>query len=35
MVAITVTPDWAKLIDFETTAPIALEQIVRERQPSE
>jgi hypothetical protein len=35
MVAITVTPDWAKLIDFETSVPIALERIVRERRPSE
>jgi hypothetical protein len=35
MVAITVTPDWAKLIDFETTVPVALEQIVRERQSRE
>jgi hypothetical protein len=35
MVAITVTPQWAKLIDFETTAPIALEQIVRERRAPE
>jgi Pyridoxamine 5'-phosphate oxidase len=31
MVAITVTPDWAKLLDFETTAPSAVEQLVRER----
>jgi hypothetical protein len=32
MVAITVTPDWAKMIDFETTVPIALERIVRDRE---
>jgi hypothetical protein len=32
MVAITVTPDWAKLIDFETTVPIALERLLDERQ---
>jgi Pyridoxamine 5'-phosphate oxidase len=31
MVAITVTPDWAKLLDFETTAPAAVERLVRER----
>ena len=31
MVAVTVTPDWAKLLDFETTAPSAVEQLVRER----
>jgi hypothetical protein len=31
MVAITVAPDWAKLLDFETTAPSAVEQLVRER----
>ncbi|PZS27811.1 MAG: pyridoxamine 5-phosphate oxidase [Pseudonocardiales bacterium] len=33
MVAITVTPDWAKLLDFETTAPSAVEQLVRQRNP--
>jgi hypothetical protein len=32
MVAVTVTPDWAKLIDFETTVPIALERLLGERQ---
>jgi hypothetical protein len=32
MVAITVTPDWAKLIDFEKTVPIALERLLGERQ---
>ena len=31
MVAITVAPDWAKLLDFETTAPAAVERLVRER----
>jgi hypothetical protein len=32
MVAITVTLDWVKLIDFETTVPIALERLLGERQ---
>jgi len=31
MVAITVTPDWARLLDFETTAPEAVEKLARER----
>jgi SAM-dependent methyltransferase len=31
MVAITVTPEWARLLDFETTAPRAVEKLVRER----
>jgi hypothetical protein len=31
MVAITVTPEWAKLLDFETTVPSAVERIVSER----
>jgi hypothetical protein len=31
MTVITVTPEWAKLIDFETNAPSAVEQVVRER----
>lgn len=31
MVAITITPQWAKLIDFETNAPSAVEQLVRDR----
>jgi Pyridoxamine 5'-phosphate oxidase len=35
MVAITVTPNWAKLIDFETTAPVAIERLVRARRPGE
>jgi hypothetical protein len=29
MVIITVTPDWAKLIDFETTLPRAVEDLVK------
>jgi hypothetical protein len=36
MVRIVVTPTWAKLIDFETTLPSAVEEMVRrrkERQP--
>ncbi|HVX43446.1 MAG TPA: pyridoxamine 5'-phosphate oxidase family protein [Mycobacteriales bacterium] len=31
MVRIVVTPTWAKLIDFETTLPTAVEQLVRRR----
>jgi hypothetical protein len=31
MVAVRITPTWAKLLDFETTAPSAVEQLVRER----
>jgi len=31
MVRIVVTPTWAKLIDFETTLPTAVEELVRER----
>jgi hypothetical protein len=31
MVAISISPDWAKLLDFETTAPSAVERLVRER----
>jgi pyridoxamine 5'-phosphate oxidase-like protein len=34
MVAITITPEWARLLDFETTAPRAVERLVREREPS-
>jgi type II secretory pathway component PulJ len=37
MVRIVVTPTWAKLIDFETTLPSAVEELVRqraERQPA-
>jgi len=32
MVRIVVTPDWAKLIDFETTLPSAVEELVRQRE---
>ena len=32
MVRIVVTPTWAKLIDFETTLPSAVEELVRDRQ---
>jgi hypothetical protein len=32
MSLITVEPDWAKLLDFETTIPEAVEQLVREAQ---
>ncbi|AIJ22818.1 pyridoxamine 5'-phosphate oxidase family protein [Amycolatopsis methanolica] len=32
MVVITVTPDWAKLLDFETTLPKAVEDLLAERQ---
>ena len=31
MVRIVVTPTWAKLIDFETTLPRAIEELVRQR----
>jgi hypothetical protein len=31
MVRIVVTPTWAKLIDFETTPPSAVEELVRQR----
>jgi hypothetical protein len=31
MVAITVIPEWARLLDFETTAPRAVEKLLRER----
>ena len=33
MTVITVTPDWAKLLDFETTMPSAVEKLVREQNP--
>lgn len=29
MVVITVTPDWAKLLDFETTVPQAVEDLIK------
>ena len=32
MVRIVVTPTWAKLIDFETTLPSAVEELVRDRE---
>ena len=32
MVRIVVTPSWAKLIDFETTLPSAVEELVRRRE---
>jgi hypothetical protein len=32
MVLIVVTPTWAKLIDFETTLPSAVEELVRQRE---
>ena len=31
MVRIIITPTWAKLIDFETTLPTAVEELIRER----
>ena len=31
MTVVTVTPDWAKLLDFETTAPSAVEKLMREQ----
>ena len=31
MVRVVVTPTWAKLIDFETTLPSAVEELVRQR----
>ena len=32
MAQITIEPDWAKLLDFETTLPKAVEDLMRERQ---
>jgi hypothetical protein len=32
MVRIVVTPSWAKLIDFETTLPSAVEELIRRRE---
>ena len=32
MVRIIVTPTWAKLIDFETTLPSAVEELVQQRE---
>jgi Pyridoxamine 5'-phosphate oxidase len=34
MVVITVTPEWARLLDFETTLPQAVEKLARERNPA-
>jgi len=31
MVRIVVTPTWVKLIDFETTLPSAVEELIRQR----
>lgn len=31
MTAIAVTPEWARLLDFETTAPAAVEKLMREQ----
>jgi hypothetical protein len=35
MVRIVVTPTWAKLIDFETTLPSAVEELIRRRDERE
>ena len=35
MVRIVVTPTWAKLIDFETTLPSAVEELIRQRDERE
>lgn len=32
MVRIVITPTWAKLIDFETTLPSAVEELIRQRE---
>ena len=32
MVRIVVTPSWVKLIDFETTLPSAVEELIRQRE---
>jgi hypothetical protein len=34
MARIVITPEWAKLIDFETTLPSAVERAIRERAAS-
>jgi hypothetical protein len=34
MARIAITPEWAKLIDFETTLPTAIERAIREREAS-
>ncbi|MBV9845782.1 MAG: pyridoxamine 5'-phosphate oxidase family protein [Kutzneria sp.] len=33
MVRITIDPTWAKLLDFETTLPSAVEELIREKYP--
>ena len=35
MVRIVVTPTWAKLIDFDTTLPSAVEELIRQREERE
>jgi hypothetical protein len=32
MVRVVVTPTWVKLIDFETTLPSAVEELIRQRE---
>ena len=32
MVVITITPTWAKLLDFETTLPESVEDLIRKKQ---
>jgi len=34
MTVITVTPEWARLLDFETTLPLAVENLLREQNPT-
>jgi len=34
MVVITVNPTWAKLLDFETTIPQAVEDLIRQKSPT-
>lgn len=31
MVVITITPTWVKLLDFETTIPKAVEDLIKEK----
>jgi hypothetical protein len=31
MAVITITPTWAKLLDFETTLPTAVEDLIKEK----
>jgi len=33
MVVITITPTWAKLLDFETTIPQAVDDLIKEKSP--